>query len=468
MGEDVPHHDEAARNGVMRLSLAQAPWLARPAVQTIFAMIAEAGHEARAVGGCVRDSLLARDTHSDVDFATTMPPDRLMVLFQEAGIRAIPTGLPHGTVTLIIGPPPQNSFEVTTLRHDMVTDGRHAQVAYTDDWLADAQRRDFSINALYADAAGEVYDPLAAIGQSAHAALLAGRLEFIGDADQRITEDVLRVLRFFRFHYELFAQTPPDRAALAAITLQADRLHRLSGERVRHELIRILSLPMEASAALAALVDCGVWAGLFGVAPPPNVLATLTRNGTTAAQAYEWHQEANARAFMRLAMLMPGRARAVAERLRLSNKEADYLLTLDDVGIQNEVERAWSENDAAALDGLLYQYGCRAIADHVWRVYRLAFSLRDKVGLDDTDRDELPPEDAQFSDWQAHIEGWQKPTCPISAGDFMENGMAAGPELGRILKQCERQWIQSHFQLGRDDLLAWGLAHTAPSSTRSK
>ncbi len=179
----------------------QASWLSDEALQRLMALIARAGFEARAVGGCVRDTLLGIEGPVDVDLASTMPAEDAMQLLRDHGFKIVPTGLAHGTITAISRDAVPRHFEITTLRYDVETDGRHAITAYTDDWLEDAQRRDLTINALYVDADGHIYDPLAEAGLgSAREDLARRQIRFIGDAGERIAEDYLRILRFFRFH----------------------------------------------------------------------------------------------------------------------------------------------------------------------------------------------------------------------------------------------------------------------------
>ena len=224
-------------------------WLGAPPTQAVFAALASGGHRALAVGGCVRDALLGLAV-ADVDIATDAPPDRVTALVEAAGLKAIPTGLDHGTVTVISDGRPH---EVTTFRRDVATDGRHATVAFTDDVAADAGRRDFTMNALYADAAGAVVDPLGGLAD-----LRAGRVRFIGDAGARIVEDYLRILRFFRFT-AWYGAADIDAPGLAACAEHADGLDRISRERVGHEMRRLLAAP-DPAAAVAAMEGAGVLA----------------------------------------------------------------------------------------------------------------------------------------------------------------------------------------------------------------
>ena len=212
------------------------PWMTAPETVAVMAALSAAAGEARFVGGCVRDALLGRKVR-DVDIATHEPPERVMNLLKRAGIKAIPTGIKHGTVTAVTG---AKHFEITTLRRDVETYGRHAKVEYTDDWQADAARRDFTMNALFCGADGTIYDPFGGLAD-----LRAQRVRFVGDPETRIREDVLRLLRFFRFHAH-YGKPPPDAAALAACRSLAPLLPTLSGERICAETLKLLSAPQPA------------------------------------------------------------------------------------------------------------------------------------------------------------------------------------------------------------------------------
>src|SRR5215470_14951797 len=268
------------------------PWMLETATRDVLAALTADGDPARFVGGCVRDALLGRPV-ADIDIATPAPPDRVLALLARAGIRALPTGIAHGTVTALAD---RRHFEITTLRHDVSTDGRRAVVAFTADWAADAARRDFTINALFCDAEGRVYDHVGGLAD-----LAARRVRFVGDARTRIREDVLRLLRFFRFYAQL-GVPPPDEAALAAAGELAPLLPLLSGERVRAELLRLLASPdpaavlrlMQAHGVLAHLLPPGLdldrLAGLVaveqrvaGAADPLRRLAALLHDAAAAA-----------------------------------------------------------------------------------------------------------------------------------------------------------------------------------------
>jgi poly(A) polymerase len=214
-------------------SLKEAEWLQWPETAKVFAALNAEGVETRAVGGAVRDALLGLPV-TEIDLATTAVPQKVMTLAREAGLKAIPTGIEHGTVTVIVDEMP---FEVTTLRRDVETFGRHAKVAFTEDWEEDARRRDFTLNALYADREGIVFDPL-----GFYADLMEGRVRFIGDAEARIKEDYLRILRFFRFN-AYYGRGPLDADGLAASVKLREGLAQLSAERVAAEMRRLLVAP---------------------------------------------------------------------------------------------------------------------------------------------------------------------------------------------------------------------------------
>ena len=223
-------------------------WMEKPSTQTVMNALQSDGRDARFVGGCVRDSLIGRSEISNIDIATPIEPDGVIALLEQAGLRAIPTGLEHGTITAVFE---GEVFEITTLRRDIDTDGRHAKIAFSDNWLTDAQRRDFTINAIYCDVKGALYDPL---GGSKD--LKSGKVRFVGNAEKRISEDFLRILRFFRF-YAHFGSNTPDAEAISACTKSADKLKTLSGDRIRSELIKWLAAhsPIE---SLKHGTSCGV------------------------------------------------------------------------------------------------------------------------------------------------------------------------------------------------------------------
>ncbi len=286
-------------------SLAGSDWLVRPETRAVFAALAAGGFEARAVGGAVRNALLGLPV-VDIDIATPARPDEIIAAAKAAGLAAVPTGIAHGTVTVIANHVPH---QVTTLREDVETHGRHATVAFTDDWAADARRRDFTLNALYCSAEGEVFDPL-----SGYADLAARRVRFIGDARERIREDYLRILRFFRLTAE-YGQGSPDAEGLTACVREREGLARLSAERVREELMRLL-VARRGPELVRAMFDYGLLALVLASAPRPSLLDRLA--------AVEAALGLGADAILRLAALaveVAEDADRLRDRLRLSNEE---------------------------------------------------------------------------------------------------------------------------------------------------
>ena len=300
-------HDSECRSEAP--SLAGAEWLKRRETSAVFGALQGDSLETRAVGGAVRNALLGLPV-TEIDLATTAEPEQVMALAEEAGLKAVPTGIDHGTVTVIADGLP---FEVTTLRRDVETFGRHAKIAYTTSWEEDAKRRDFTLNALYADRDGKVFDPLGGYDD-----LAAGRVRFIGDAEARIKEDFLRILRFFRFH-AYYGKGDMDAAGLkAAVKLRAG-IEQLSAERVAGELRRILIAP-QAACAVEALYDYGLLSGVLGGVPRLGRFERLVAIEAANALA----PDASLR-LAALAVFVEEDVARLAERLRLSNAEQAVL-----------------------------------------------------------------------------------------------------------------------------------------------
>lgn len=383
----------------MTLPRITADWLHRPTTQAICALLTDAGHGAWLVGGCVRNALLGLPV-ADIDITTDAPPQVVQALAQAAGFRALPTGIDHGTVTVLIH---DTGFEVTTLRRDIATDGRHATVAFTTDIAADAARRDFTMNALYADARGHVIDPLG----TGLPDLAARRLRFVGDPDRRIAEDYLRILRFFRFHAQYADPAGGmDADALAACAAGIGGLSGLSRERVGSEIRKLLAAP-DPAPAVAAMAQTGV---LAAVLPGADVTALAPLIHLEQGIAPDWRR--------RLAVL-GGNDPAVA--LRLSRLEARQLVALRD---------AIARPDPPAALG--FRMGVDAATDAVL-VRAALFEMP------------LPP------GWQAAIERGAGAHCPVSAADLMPR--LQGPALGAELVRLQERWIASDFRLTRAELL---------------
>jgi tRNA nucleotidyltransferase/poly(A) polymerase len=409
-----------------RLTPQSAPWLFAMPAQAVFAMLAGGGFEGRAVGGAVRNALIGEPV-SDVDIATSAPPKEVIRLAEAAGLKAVPTGIAHGTVTVIAQHHP---FEVTTLRRDLETFGRHATVAFTDDWAEDACRRDFTMNALYCGADGTLHDPVGGLTD-----LEQRRVRFIGDASQRIAEDYLRILRFFRFMAQ-YGAGAPDADGLAACVRGRRGLDVLSGERVRQEMVKLI-VARGAASALATMYDLGLVTEVLASAPSPTVLARLI--------AIEAGCRIAPSAMRRLAVLLvttPEHAEAVAGRLKVSNAERDAL------GLAARPFPRQASDDE--IREAVYRFGAEATLDLVL----ITWARQLTVPIDDNHQRRA----------LELVQTWPVPRFPLTGADVVQLGIAPGQDVGRLLRDMERRWIASGFHESRDDLLA-ALA-TAVSSAR--
>src|SRR5215468_10440030 len=382
-------------------NLAGADWLTRADTRAVFDALAARGYVARAVGGAVRNALLGRPV-IDVDIATPAHPDEVIAAARAAGLAAHPTGIAHGTVTVIAG---HVAHEVTTLREDVEAYGRHATVAFTDDWAADARRRDFTINALYCSANGEVFDPL-----GGRADVAARRVRFIGQARERIREDYLRILRFFRLTAE-YGEGPPDGESLAACVVERDGLTRLSGERVRQEMLRLLAAP-RGPELVRAMQEFGLLGFVLPAAPRPGLLARL----------------AAIEARLNLAALvveLPEDADRLRERLRLANEEHARLrytaVRAPDIGPAADDRQARAD---------LYANGAGAYRAGVLMAWA---------------RSGHAAEDPAWQHRYTLAERWQPPRFPLGGGDVMAAGLAPGPRVGELLRALEAWWIAGDF-----------------------
>lgn len=346
--------------------------------------------ETRLVGGAVRDTLAGEEV-KDIDLATRLAPEAVLARLQQARIKAVPTGIAHGTVTAVLSSGP---VEVTTLRRDVSTDGRRATIAYTDDWREDAARRDFTINALYADPeTGEVFDYFGGVDD-----LKAGIVRFIGEPLQRIAEDHLRILRFFRFHAR-FGKAAPDPASLTACASRANDLMALSRERIADELLKLLALP-EPVETIGLMLEQGIFA--------PVLPEIVSAEGLGALASIE----DKADSIRRLASLLPAdpaRVEAVAKRLKLSKVATKRLV----------LAAARAPVDAANPRALAYRIGIEAAVD------RLMLGGQGEA--------------------LAALKGWRVPVFPLSGGAIVARGIKAGPEVARLLQAVEAQWLAEGF-----------------------
>jgi tRNA nucleotidyltransferase/poly(A) polymerase len=412
-------------------SLKDAEWLKRPETGRVFAALAGPGVLTRAVGGAVRNTLLGLKV-TEIDLATTALPEQVMTLARRAGLKAVPTGIEHGTITVIADGVP---FEVTTLRRDVETFGRHATIAFTEDWAEDARRRDFTLNALYADSDGTVFDPL-----SGYADLVAGRVRFIGGAAARIKEDYLRILRFFRFN-AYYGKGPLDPEGLQASVELRGGMEQLSAERIAAELKRLLVAP-QAKGAVEALFDYGLLSGLLGGVP------RLERFNRVIAieEGLGLVPDAMVR-LAALAVFVAEDAERLGARLRLSNAEQAVLA----LGAMDRAEGGLP--DGAAAKRALYRLGAGAFAAAV------------PIAWADSD---AAPDDRRWREVFALPKRWQAPAFPLRGSDIMPLGDLEGPEIGAMLRRLEAEWLAGGFTLSREELLARAAALSRKSPKQGR
>jgi poly(A) polymerase len=384
------------------------PWLAEPAARRLLAALGTAGIEARFVGGCVRDSLLGLDI-GDIDLATPARPEAVMAALRKAKIRAIPTGLAHGTVTAVI---PPRHFEITTLRRDVETYGRRAKVAFDAGWDEDAARRDFTINAIYLAPDGTIYDPV-----GGRADLAAHRVHFVGDPATRIAEDVLRILRYYRFEAR-FGGGAGDPDARAACRAAVGQLPTLSAERVSRELMRLLGSP-EPVRAVRMMIEDGVLGVILSEA---SQVDSLNQPDVLLGP------------ILRLAALINvdrDGARVVGERLRLSNADRNRL-----VGLAKPLPLD-PDGDPKAQRLALYRLGPERYRD----LLRLA-TADGRIAL------------RRLKELLDFAESWPIPIFPLSGDDVTALAIPPGPRVGQLLAQVKRWWEDGDFTADRAACLA--------------
>ena len=384
----------------MTVSMRGQPWLEAKATRAVMAALQAAGGPdcARFVGGCVRNSLLGQPV-DDIDIATRLRPEETMAALQAAGLKVVPTGLEHGTVT---GVSERKPYEITTLRRDVETDGRRAVVAFTEDWAEDAARRDFRLNALYADAAGMVFDPTG--GGLADTA--EGRIVFVGEAETRIREDYLRILRFFRFQ-AWYGRGQPDASGLTACAALKAGMAQLSAERVSKELLKLLAA-RDPRSTVRAMAETGVLGQVLPDAQPLNLFEAMC--GLTGDPV------------LRLSALLPadeGAVVRIAGSLRLSNGMRDRLAAA--VAEGPVVAPDMTEAEARAA---IYRLGRGAFEDRLTRA--------EAAGGDGAALRRLAAE-------------WTPPKMPVGGRELVRLGLKPGPETGRVLKAFEAGWIADDF-----------------------
>ena len=390
--------------------LDDAPWLTSGPAARVLALLNGDGEEARVVGGAVRNALL-KIPPGDIDIATTALPDEVVRRAKAAGIKSVPTGIEHGTVTLVLD---QHPFEVTTLREDTETFGRKAKVAFGRDWVRDAERRDFTINGLSVDATGRVHDHVGGLADIAEK-----RVRFIGDAGQRIAEDYLRILRFFRMH-AAYGSGEPDRTGYLACISGRAGLAGLSAERVRMEMLKLL-VAEGASGAVSAMADGGLLLPIFGGVSYTGPLAAMI-----SAERLLGLPPSPVRRLGALSVAVTEDARRVAARMRLTNAEAK---ALDSMG-----HRWWrlADMDEARARRRLYRLGEDQYRDRLLLAWARSGQNHDAN---------------YWREFASLPQRWSAPKFPLKAADFIARGIAEGPALGHVLTLAEDAWLAADFPL---------------------
>ncbi len=403
---DKPQADAA------QATLGRPAWLTAPsAVRVMDALEAVGGPDcARFVGGCVRNTLIGVKV-DDVDIATRLTPERVTAALQAAGIKAVPTGIEHGTVTAVADHTP---YEITTLRRDVTTDGRRATVAFTDDWAEDAGRRDFTLNSLYARRDGSIFDPTGHGVDDAR----AGRIVFVGEPEQRLREDHLRSLRFFRFH-AWYGKGPADAAAVAACAALKENIRSLAAERISKELLKLLAAD-DPRDAVRLMAETGVLEVIL------QTQADLARfDGLVEIESGQLFE---ADAVLRLAALLPADqtgALRLAERLRLSNADRDRMVA---ALAPAPVLKSWMS--PREIRQAVYREGGKAFRDRA----KLAWAAAEGS--------------ASAMQWRGMIalaDGWTPPAFPLTGEDVIKAGAPKGPMVGEVLREVEAWWIDHDF-----------------------
>jgi poly(A) polymerase len=403
-----------------------APWLSEAPLADLLAVLDRDGEEARVVGGAVRNALLG-EPHGDIDVATTALPQEVVRRVTDAGFKPVPTGVEHGTITVVAAGQP---FEVTTLREDVETFGRHAKVAFGRDWRRDAERRDFTINALSAARDGTVHDYVGGIADIA-----ARRVRFIGDAATRIAEDYLRILRFFRFH-AAYGDGAPDPTGVAACIAGRAGLERLSRERIRMETLKLLAARHPVP-ALAMMTETGLLEQVLGGVPLLASFANMIKLEAALGLAADVVRRLGA-----LAVSVVEDADRLRERLRLANREYELLASMADSWWH--VSSEWSEESARVL---LYRLGPERFTDRVLLAWTRA------------------PQGAADQGWRALATlplRWSVPSFPLRAAHFMARGVPKGPRLGAALAAAEQAWVAAGFP--RDKAVVAAIADSVVSN----
>jgi poly(A) polymerase len=391
-------------------------WMSAPETLSVLAALrGEGGHpNSLFVGGCVRNALLGEEV-ADIDLATKLLPEQVMQALEDAGIKAIPTGLDHGTITAVIS---GKTFEITTLRKDVETDGRHATIAFSDNWREDAERRDFTMNTLLCDEKGNIYDPLGCGVADA----LARNVVFVGEASERIQEDYLRILRFFRFN-ALYGSGSMDTLALKACKTHADKIITLSRERISQEFYKIL-VSDKAANTLRQMFENGIL----------KEFDTGEKNLTFFQHFCSFQQRYGLVALASRLYILAGLSKdhldIFQERLLIPK-----VFIKDIQAIEKALDMADMDNDKA-VRAVIYKAGRVAAAQSL-----MIELVQDRVM------------NGYAQKALSIIQKWDIPNCPVDGSDLIRAGIAPGPELGETLNKLEHHWIKSDFKLERSELL---------------
>ena len=419
------------------LSIPLNPWLDSSHTRAVFTALEQGGGEARFVGGCVRDAVLERPV-TDFDVACTLPPEKTLALLEAVGIRAIPTGIDHGTVTAIFD---ETKYEITTLRRDVAPDGRHTEVEFTDDWQEDAARRDFTMNALYASRDGTIHDYTGGVEDA-----LYGRIRFIGDPLLRIEEDGLRILRYFRF-YAHYGTPPFDPVSIAACEAKADMIDQLSGERIQAEMLKLLAASHPAD-ILGEMQRRNVLGKLCLITETP-VLAALEMLAQVESEAGKVVDSLRRLALVVRADKDPGEKRGeISRRWKLSGKQQAILTEL--VEKEQALVADWNEKQIMRM---IRHTKPERFADKVllaWAEYLAAFPAEQKNA-----RDNFAP-----IIWFA--ENWEVPQFPLQGRDLLALGVPEGPKIGALLSELESFWEAADYRADKSALLAEASARLRP------
>ncbi|MDT3683964.1 MAG: CCA tRNA nucleotidyltransferase [Pseudorhodoplanes sp.] len=400
----------------MTARLEDAKWLRHGPLVRLLDVLDRDGEEARVVGGAVRNALLGMPIH-EFDVATTAEPQTVVARAEQASFKTAPTGIDHGTVTVIVEGRP---FEVTSLRQDVETYGRKAKVAFGRDWKADAERRDFTINALSVTRDGTVHDYVGGLAD-----LAARRVRFIGRAADRIAEDYLRILRFFRFH-AAYGEGLPDADGLAACIAARAGLAGLSRERIRMELLKLLAAP-HAVPVLAVMSETGLLVSLLGGVPLLASLSNMMKAENAIGLAADPVRRLGA-----LGVIVSEDAKRLTQRLRLANAEHDRLESMGDGWW-----RICAQSSAKDMRALLYRLQTERFIDRIL----LAWSRS--------------PESLSDAHWQEMAglpRRWTPPDFPIASAQVMARGVPKGPLLGRVLRSAEQTWIAADFPADQESI----------------